>query len=86
MIGFYGRNSVFIWLVGLGLGLVGMGWMVSRNIGTEAANISWQCSFLCLLGGNLFKDSSYQGGFLSVLFFFFFFLFLLFLPFSFCTA
>ena len=56
--------------IGIRIGWYGMDG-VSRNIGTEAANISWQCSFfLCLLGGNLFKDSSYQGGFLSVFFFF----------------
>lgn len=51
MIGFYGRNSVLSgwdrdWLVWDG--------MVSRNIGTEAANISWQCSpVLYPLGGTL---------------------------------
>ena len=75
---------MFIWLVGLGLGLVGMGWMVSPGISEQKQRISpGSVPFLCLLGGNLFKDSSYQGGFLSVLFFFFFLFTYLFLPFLF---
>ena len=77
---------MFIWLVGLGLGLVGMGWMVSPGISEQKQRISpGSVPFLCLLGGNLFKDSSYQGGFLFVLLFSSFFTFL-FLSFSFCAA
>ena len=55
-----------------------MGWMVSPGISEQKQRISpGSVPFLCLLGGNLFKDSSYQGGFLSVPFSSFFFFFLL---------
>lgn len=42
--------------------------------------------FPCFIPVGRDLDSSYQGGFLSVLFFFFFLFTYLFLPFSFCTA